>query len=204
MLIRWAAFSVRKPDWHSSGDGITEKVAWHNREKVRCEGLNAVVCSRARGLQEALSAATSALETSSRNARVAAPQKRCDRLRARSAGRGPGRSARRRQRSAGARLQRPGSGPAGDANRPRRGLAGRGTPRSRAPGGRGIGADVASPQPGCAPWWACPSIPRQCRGRRRATVVGWRDRLESDPSRGRRRRRWATEPQQIPSAGTWI
>jgi hypothetical protein len=37
-----------------------------------------------------------------------------------------------------------------------------------------------------------------------ATAVGWRDRRESDPRRGRRRRRWATEPQQILSAGTWI
>ena len=57
---------------------------------------------------------------------------------------------------------------------------------------------------GCAPWRACPSIPRQCRARRRATAVGWRERLESDLRRGKRRRRWATEPQQIPSAGTWI
>ena len=38
------------------------------------------------------------------------------------------------------------------------------------------------PSTGCAPWRACPSIPRQWRGRRRATAVGWRDRLESDPS----------------------
>src|ERR1019366_6814051 len=30
-------------------------------------------------------------------------------------------------------------------------------------------------------------------------VIGW-----SRSLRGRRRRRWATEPQQIPSAGTWI
>jgi len=44
--------------------------------------LNAVVCSRIRELQEALSAATIALEISSRNARIAALQKRWDRLRA--------------------------------------------------------------------------------------------------------------------------
>jgi hypothetical protein len=44
--------------------------------------LNAVVCSRVRELQEALSATTIALEISSRNARVAALQKRWDRLRA--------------------------------------------------------------------------------------------------------------------------
>jgi len=44
--------------------------------------LNAVVCSRVRGLQEALSSDTIALEISSRNARVAALQKRWDRLRA--------------------------------------------------------------------------------------------------------------------------
>ena len=41
-----------------------------------------MVCSRIRELQEALSAATIALEISSRNARVAALQKRWDRLRA--------------------------------------------------------------------------------------------------------------------------
>jgi hypothetical protein len=44
-----------------------------------------------------------------------------------------------------------------------------------------------------------PPMPRP----RQATAVGWRDRLESNPRRGRRRRRWASEPQQIPSAGTW-
>jgi hypothetical protein len=38
-----------------------------------------------------------------------------------------------------------------------------------------------------------PSIPRQYRGPRAATADGWRDRLESDPSRGRRRRRWAIQ-----------
>jgi hypothetical protein len=43
---------------------------------------NAVVCSRVHELQEALSAATIALEIPSRNARVAALQKRWDRLRA--------------------------------------------------------------------------------------------------------------------------
>ena len=41
-----------------------------------------VVCSRVHALQEALSAATIALEISSRNMRVAALQKRWDRLRA--------------------------------------------------------------------------------------------------------------------------
>jgi hypothetical protein len=50
------------------------------------------------------------------------------------------------------------------------------------------------PSPARAPWRACPSIPRQYRGPRRATADGWRDRVESDPRRGRRRRRWATEP----------
>jgi hypothetical protein len=48
------------------------------------------------------------------------------------------------------------------------------------------------------------SASRPCRGRRRVPAVGWRERLESDPRRGRRRRRWATEPQEILSAGTWI
>jgi hypothetical protein len=43
---------------------------------------NAVVCSRVRGLQEALSAGTIALEISSRNARVQALQERWDYLRA--------------------------------------------------------------------------------------------------------------------------
>jgi hypothetical protein len=45
--------------------------------------LNAVVCSRVRELQEALSAGIIALEISSRNSRVAALQNRWDRLRAR-------------------------------------------------------------------------------------------------------------------------
>jgi len=44
--------------------------------------LNAVVCSRVRELREAISAGTVALEISGRNARVAALQKRWDRLRA--------------------------------------------------------------------------------------------------------------------------
>src|SRR5450759_4959647 len=44
--------------------------------------LNAVVCSRVRELQEALSAGTIALEISSRNSRVSALQNRWDRLRA--------------------------------------------------------------------------------------------------------------------------
>jgi len=43
---------------------------------------NAMVCSRVHELQEALSAATIALEIPSRNARVRALQKRWDRLRA--------------------------------------------------------------------------------------------------------------------------
>jgi hypothetical protein len=43
--------------------------------------LNAVVCSRVRGLREAPSAATIALEISSRNARVLEVQKRWDGLR---------------------------------------------------------------------------------------------------------------------------
>jgi hypothetical protein len=44
--------------------------------------LNAVVCSRVHEPQEALSAATIALEISSRNSRVAARQNRWDCLRA--------------------------------------------------------------------------------------------------------------------------
>jgi hypothetical protein len=44
--------------------------------------LNAVVCSRVRGLREALSAAIIAIEISSRNSLVAALQNRWDRLRA--------------------------------------------------------------------------------------------------------------------------
>jgi hypothetical protein len=43
--------------------------------------INAVVCTRVRGLQEAPSAAIIALEISSRDARVAALQERRDRLR---------------------------------------------------------------------------------------------------------------------------
>jgi hypothetical protein len=84
-----------------------------------------------RELQETISAGTIALEISSRNTRVAALQKRWDRLRA-----GLGliidlRGAdmadlpRRRQRAVGARLQGEGSRPAGDPHRHRRGLAGR-------------------------------------------------------------------------------
>src|ERR1019366_1421104 len=84
--------------------------------------LNAVVCSRVRELQEALSAGMIALAISSRNSLVAALQKCWDRLRAgldlmldqRGA---DGRPARWRQRIAGARLQE-GSRPAGDADRP--------------------------------------------------------------------------------------
>jgi hypothetical protein len=49
--------------------------------RKQCAVLNAVVCSRVRELQEALSAATSALEISGRNALVAAIQKRWDRPR---------------------------------------------------------------------------------------------------------------------------
>ena len=33
------------------------------------------------------------------------------------------------------------------------------------------------PLSGCAPWGACPNIPRQCRGPRQATADGWRDLL---------------------------
>ena len=41
------------------------------------------------------------------------------------------------------------------------------------------------------------------RGHRRATAVGWRNRLEPDPRRGRRRRRWRLrEPQEALSAAT--
>jgi hypothetical protein len=44
------------------------------------------------------------------------------------------------------------------------------------------------PSTGCAPWGACPSIPRQCRAHRRATAGGWRDLMEWDPRRAKRRR----------------
>jgi hypothetical protein len=60
--------------------------------------------------------------------------------------------------------------------------------RPRAAGGRGIGRWkardekrearrrlAAGNQTGCTPWRACPSIPRQCRGRRAATADGWCD-----------------------------
>jgi hypothetical protein len=53
------------------------------RHGRRCAGLpNAVVCSRVHEPKEALSAATIALEISSRNSRVAARQNRWDCLRA--------------------------------------------------------------------------------------------------------------------------
>jgi hypothetical protein len=48
-------------------------------------------------------------------------------------------------------------------------------------GGRSGGSDVASPQPAASHGQPAPSIPRQCRGPRRATAVGWRDLVESDP-----------------------
>jgi len=90
-------------------------------------------------------AATIALEISGRNACDAALQKLGSApFRPRSdppaAGRRHGRCPRRRQRVAGARLQRKGSRSAGDAHRPQRGLAGRLSPRPRAPGRRGVGA----------------------------------------------------------------
>src|ERR1035437_9834522 len=47
-------------------------------------------------------------------------------------------------------------------------------------------------------WFAQAFASRQCRGRRRATAVGWRDRLESDPRRGRGRRRWRVR--ELPGA----
>jgi hypothetical protein len=79
-----------------------------------------VVCSRLHELQEALSAATIALEISSRNAPVAALEKRWDRLRAGlerildQRGRRHGRSARGRQRDTAPGLQGPESRSAGD------------------------------------------------------------------------------------------
>src|ERR1035437_1256130 len=98
------------------------------------------VRSRVRGLREALSAVTIALEISSRNSRVAALPMRWDRLHA-------GLDlildqrtwpiCRRRQRVTGARLQGQESRQAGGPHRPRRGLAARRTPRPRPPGGRG-------------------------------------------------------------------
>jgi hypothetical protein len=51
--------------------------------------------------------------------------------------------------------------------------------------GRPGGPRCRKPSTGCGPWSTCPSIPRQCRGRRRATADRWRDRLESDLRRGR-------------------
>ena len=115
-------------------------------------GLNVVVCSRTHESQEALSAATIALEISSRNPRVAAIQKRWDlaarrpRAGPRSAGCRHGRSARWRERIALPGLQGEGSQSAGDPHRPRRGLAGRRTVRPRAPAGRGSRAANAGVQ----------------------------------------------------------
>jgi hypothetical protein len=128
---------------------------------------------------------------------------------------GYGRHPRRRQRVAGARLQGEGRS-AGDAHRPKGGLAGCRTARPRA--GRPP-RNWARGRPAARS--AGPSSPRRRRSNRlramgslpkhsppmpwppTATTDGWRDRLESEPCRGKRVRRWATEPQQIPSAGTW-
>jgi hypothetical protein len=85
---------------------------------------NGKVRSRVRELQETLSAATIALEISSRNARVQALQERWDYLRAGldlildQPGSRNGRRARRRQRFAGARFQGKGSRPAGTRSDP--------------------------------------------------------------------------------------
>jgi hypothetical protein len=59
----------------------------------------------------------------------------------------------------------------------------------------GVAEELGRGRPGEMLWFARGSACRQCRGPRRATADGWRDRLEWDPRRGRRRRRWATEPQ---------
>ena len=117
---------------------------------------------------------SSRLEISSRNARR-------PRVDPRPVGRGHGRSAQRRQRDTAPGLQGQERGPAGDRI---------------APGVVSLVAELRGHD-------AQGSASRQCRGRRRSAAVGWRDRLESDPRRGRQRRRWATEPQQLPSAGTW-
>src|ERR1019366_2570768 len=115
-----------------------------NRKRAR-KGMsgNAVACSRVRALRKAFSAAAIALEISSRNARVVALTKRWERRRGPGpdpgpAGRGCGRRAWRRERDAGA-LQKQGSRPAGDAQRPRSGLTGRRHARPRAAGRRGTG-----------------------------------------------------------------
>jgi hypothetical protein len=109
-------------------------------------GLNGSAHLRVHELQEALSAAMIALDISSRKGRVAALQKRWDRLRAR----------------LDLILDQRGADMAdlpGDAS----GLLVRDD--------RGKESDVLMTRR--APWCACPSIPRQCRGRRRATADGW-------------------------------
>jgi hypothetical protein len=67
--------------------------------------------------------------------------------------------------------------------------------------GRPGGSEVASPQPAARhgePARVFPANAAAADGRPRIDgVIGW-------SLRGKRRRRWATEPQQIPSAGTWI
>jgi hypothetical protein len=106
-------------------------------------GLNAVVCSRVRELQDGLSAGTIALEIASRNARVAAlqtlgPPARRPRPDPRSMGRRYG----GRPRGAGGLQVRGYKRKEADrlvTRRPRRGLAGRRTRRPRAAGCRGIG-----------------------------------------------------------------
>jgi hypothetical protein len=109
-------------------------------------GLNGSAHLGVHELQEALSAAMIALDISSRKGRVAALQKRWDRLRAR----------------LDLILDQRGADMAdlpGDAS----GLLVRDD--------RGKESDVLMTRR--APWCACPSIPRQCRGRRRATADGW-------------------------------
>jgi hypothetical protein len=171
--------------------------------------LNAVVCSRVRELQETISAGTIALEISSRNSRVAALQKRWDRLRA----------------GLDLILDQWGAGmadiPGGASGSLVRGYKGKEADRLVTridPGVVSLVADLRGherkaaeelgrrntvaeerkvidasqvaitcrkPSTGCAPWGAYPSSPRQWRGRRPATADGWRGRLESDPRRGK-------------------
>jgi hypothetical protein len=151
--------------------------------------VDAVVCSRVRGLQEALSSDTIALEISTRNARVAAlqtpgPAARRPRPGPGSAERRHRRRPRRRQVCSAGTIRARARTPRID---PRGGGCSRRAPCSRAQGCPGIGAGedarrVAQAPRRLAGFGAC--IPRQCRARRRATADGWRNRLESDPRRG--------------------
>jgi hypothetical protein len=115
---------------------VEERSGPHRHRKVHIQDVRKPssemlwVCSRVREPQEAISTGTIALEIPSRNARVAALQKRwtgCAPAWSRSgpAERGHGQPARRRQRNSVSELQGQGSRSAGDAHRPRSGFASR-------------------------------------------------------------------------------